>query len=314
MEDKAKEQFLEQVFVTHVAPNLPDRVLNDEQIFLGGQTYTLRRTAGVGSFAVLHQYAPDQGRPIAIKAQKKPNFRGAIGELRNHFYAQGRTLNSAARGITPLLGVIWTERGLLIALEYVSGGTYQQLENKLTQAIRKGLITDAKLLAAIHVTALRDAAKGLAKANANNVLHDDMHRQNLVFKEGKGLVCDFGYSQVFDDAQVNSTSFNSDAIRLGFLVRSDHPGFDREPPEVFENHNDVSGSPAALLTDAQIFFKENGAGGPHVRAVIDTLAAWDEEDDARVIAARDAYLEASDAVTSGRATWRDMKSAYRARY
>ncbi len=298
-----KDRYLKAVFAEHVAPALPDRVLNKEQVLFGGETYTLKRKAGAGAYGAVSLYVSHQGRSLAIKSQKRPDFREAIQELRNHFHAQGRTLTSAVRGITRLLGVIWAEGELLMVQEYLPGGSYLALNHKLELAIKKGILSNAQLLSAIHATAWRDAAKGLAETNANGVLHDDMHDENLIFEGGKGRVCDFGTSRI------GSARFHKDAIALGDLAREKHPGLDRERPAVFAKGAMAHTTPSALLKEARPFFKDNGVGGPHVRAVMSALTEWDGEDDERVIATRDAYVETATAVKRGHVSWRDLKAA-----
>lgn len=300
-----QDQYLMEAFVQDIAPTLPDRLLKSGHVLFGGERYTADRFAGKGCFGTVCRYVSDTGKCIAIKAHLNPDFKKAIAELRCHFHAQGRTLASSARGITRLLGALWTERGdLLIVEEYLSGGNYHELNDKLAKAIGKGIVTHPELLAAIHATALRDAAKGLAETNANSVLHKDIKEENLIFEDGKGRVCDFGISRMDPEA------FNEDAIGMGHLARAYHPGFDGDLPALFERGSIDNRTPDSLLQEASAFFKENGVGGPHVRAVMAALSEWDGQDDERLTAANKAYLEASDAVKKGDARWRDLKYAY----
>ena len=304
-----RDQYLMKVFAKVIVPALPDQVMSNNSILFHGEIYMRGKFLGHGGYGSVVEYSTGDGKSIAIKSIREFRlefrFRRTIEELRTHFIGQGSTLTPDTRGIVNLLGVIWTECAeMLIVLESMPDGNYYELDEKIKLANRMELISDAGLIEVIHRTVVRDATKALTEVNDNKVRHNDMQEENLLFAGGKAKVCDFGLSRT------DIKEFFLDSARLG-LMANEHLGSHEKPVADFVRGDISRKWPKQILTDARRLLKEDGVGGPHVRAVIEALTKLNMKNDDSVrqlIAASDAYLEAADKVKTGEASWKDLKS------
>ena len=161
-----------------------------------GEIYTLERQLGRGSMAtVVLGKERRSGRSVAIKVLH-PEFALTVGPDR--FQREIRFLASLAHPhILPILDYATSGSLLYYVMRFAEGGS---LEQRLSASGR------FQVAEAIDVT--RQVASAIDHAHSRNIVHRDIKPGNILFDQGRAMVCDFGVARALvatDDVTISSS-------------------------------------------------------------------------------------------------------------
>jgi len=156
--------------------------------------YTLAQQLGKGGFGEVHVGVPKAGPRVAIKLLDATLTRDEDAVAR--FKREAETVQRLDHpNIVRLLEVGTSRNRHFIAMELVHGGPLRSLMNRSPDRDHA-----RKVLAA-----LADAARGLAYAHDQGVVHRDVKPANiLVTRSGKAKVADFGLARAIDQTSMTT--------------------------------------------------------------------------------------------------------------
>jgi serine/threonine-protein kinase len=156
--------------------------------------YTLAQQLGKGGYGEVHVGVPKAGARVAIKLLDASLTRDAEAVAR--FKREAETVQRLDHpNIVRLLEVGTSRSRHFIAMELVHGGPLKALMKRTPDRDHA-----RKLLAA-----LAGAARGLAYAHAQGVVHRDVKPANiLVTRAGKAKVADFGLARAIDQSSMTT--------------------------------------------------------------------------------------------------------------
>jgi eukaryotic-like serine/threonine-protein kinase len=156
--------------------------------------YTLAQQLGKGGFGEVHVGVPKAGARVAIKLLDATLTRDEEAVAR--FRREAETVQRLDHpNIVRLLEVGSSRSRHFIAMELVHGGSLRALMNRPPDREHA-----RKLLAA-----LAGAARGLAYAHGQGIVHRDVKPANiLVTRAGKAKVADFGLARAIDQSSMTT--------------------------------------------------------------------------------------------------------------
>ncbi|MBL8873633.1 MAG: serine/threonine protein kinase [Planctomycetaceae bacterium] len=165
--------------------------------------YDVERLIGSGGMGVVFKaYDTELNRPVAIKLLA-PYLAGS-GSARNRFAREARAAAAVVDDhVVPIHNV---ETGNeqdngqpFLVMKFIPGGSLQQRIDRegpleLCEILRIGM----------------QAAKGLAAAHAQGLIHRDVKPSNILLDEGvdRALITDFGLARTTDDANLTRSGFH----------------------------------------------------------------------------------------------------------
>ncbi|MGV3525306.1 MAG: protein kinase domain-containing protein [Candidatus Sericytochromatia bacterium] len=200
--------------VEGIQASLPNRVLDGQSITLNGVTYGNRTKIAQAGFAEIFTYENAKGDKVVVKQPIKNDFiseeefaNKILKESVNELETYHKTLGQQGKGhpnVLKLEGVIATEQGPLIALEYIDAGNcHDLLEKSLPKRLETGSITPEEVKT-VQTYALYQIMQGMAHVQDQNIAHLDIKFDNFfIDSQGCVKVADFGLSKT--EAQFNAT-------------------------------------------------------------------------------------------------------------
>jgi serine/threonine protein kinase len=186
-------------FMSH----MPDRMVNDTTLHLGGRDFTKGALIGTGGFAKVYAFTANDGSgdqvvvkiPIA-KTKATPEELvaardGVAAELKAHRAAlpEGQT---HAHMVGLKGAVAGPDGSLALVLESAPRGDGENLAQKVDDLLARNIITKAQA-DAVRLTLVKDMLSGLQRADARQVIHLDLKPQNFfIDATGRAKLGDFG--------------------------------------------------------------------------------------------------------------------------
>ena len=171
--------------------------------------YKLREVLGTGGMGVVF-LADDLSldRPVAIKVL--PLDLSTDKNVVARFRREAKTAASLDHpGIIPVL-LVESEKGLhYFVMKYVAGRT-----------LDAALCEDGPLPIPFAIQVLRDAARALAHAHRNGVVHRDVKPANIMLEDERVILTDFGISKV--SATTSSATTAARLTDLGMVIGTPH--------------------------------------------------------------------------------------------
>lgn len=165
--------------------------------------YDVERLIGSGGMGVVFKaYDTELNRPVAVKLLA-PYLAGS-GSARNRFAREARAAAAVVDDhVVPIHNVeTGNEQGgehPFLVMKFIAGGSLQQ------RIDREGPLEVCEVLRiGMH------AAKGLAAAHAQGLIHRDVKPSNILLDEGvdRALLTDFGLARATDDASLTRSGFH----------------------------------------------------------------------------------------------------------
>ncbi|HET7374831.1 MAG TPA: protein kinase [Gemmatimonadaceae bacterium] len=168
--------------------------LRDELQKTFGDSYTIERELGGGGMSrVFLAVEQSLGRPVVVKVLPSETA-GAVSIER--FKREIRLAASLQQAnIVPLLSAGEAAGVPYYTMPFVKG-----------ESLRVRLATEGTLPVAECVAILRDVARALAFAHAENVVHRDIKPENILLSGGTAVVTDFGIAKAVDASSTHATT------------------------------------------------------------------------------------------------------------
>ncbi len=156
--------------------------------------YTLAQQLGKGGYGEVHVGVPKAGRRVAIKLLDATLTRDEEAVAR--FKREAETIQRLDHpNVVRLFEVGSSRNRHFIAMELVHGGSLKPLKKRTPDRDHA-----RKLLAA-----LADAARGLAYAHGQGIVHRDVKPANILLtRSGKAKVADFGLARAIDQSSMTT--------------------------------------------------------------------------------------------------------------
>ncbi len=156
--------------------------------------YTLAQQLGKGGFGEVHVGVPKTGARVAIKLLDATLTRDDEAVAR--FRREAETVQRLDHpNVVRLLEVGASRNRHFIAMELVHGGSLKALMNRPLDREHARKVLGA----------LTDAARGLAYAHGQGIVHRDVKPANiLVTRAGKAKVADFGLARAIDQSSMTT--------------------------------------------------------------------------------------------------------------
>ncbi len=161
--------------------------------------YDVERLIGSGGMGVVFKaYDTELNRPVAVKLLA-PYLAGS-GSARNRFAREARAAAAVVDDhVVPIHNVETDGQHPFLVMKFIAGGSLQQ------RIDREGPLNVCEVLRiGMH------AAKGLAAAHAQGLIHRDVKPSNILLDEGvdRALLTDFGLARATDDASLTRSGFH----------------------------------------------------------------------------------------------------------
>jgi len=156
--------------------------------------YDVVREISQGGMAQVYlAWQSSLNRQVALKVMSEDLYESAA--FRELFLREARIIARLDHpNIIKIYDVIEEDRHLFISMEYADGGN-------LKQQIRDGLVADR----ALEIT--RDVAAALHFAHQENLIHNDVKPQNILFnQQGRVILADFGIARSFYEKRLFTLS------------------------------------------------------------------------------------------------------------
>jgi serine/threonine-protein kinase len=165
------------------------------------ESYRIKRSVGRGGMAVVYLADPvPDGEPVAVKVFD-PVFQATKWSAR--FHREIKLLQELHHpSIQPLLASSEVGKLVYYVMPFANGGS---LEDRLRTPCRFSLQET--------VDTARPIANALDYAHAHNVVHRDIKPDNILFHDGRALLCDFGIARAIK--QAGGEFLTSIGVRLG---------------------------------------------------------------------------------------------------
>ncbi len=156
--------------------------------------YTLAQQLGKGGYGEVHVGVPKAGSRVAIKLLDATLTRDEEAVAR--FRREAETVQRLDHpNVVRLLEVGTSRNRHFIAMELVHGGSLKALMSRALDRDHARKVLDA----------VADAARGLAYAHGQGVVHRDVKPANiLVTRSGKAKVADFGLARAIDQSSMTT--------------------------------------------------------------------------------------------------------------
>src|SRR5262249_40142097 len=154
--------------------------------------YTVASMLGAGGYGEVYAGKPATGRSVAIKVLDAARVRDA--DAIERFKREAETARRLEHpNIVRVLDVGSSPGRHYLVMELVSGGSFDKL-------LRRDRADPAAVLAV-----LADAARALAYAHEQGVVHRDVKPANILLtRAGKAKVADFGLARVVDQSSMTT--------------------------------------------------------------------------------------------------------------
>lgn len=185
---------------------MPNRLLDDNSLTLNGTTYANRTFLAQAGMAQIFNYTSEDGKKIVVKQPIQPKdmsesdfeqvvLKESVHELNVHYLAMGQD-QQGDENMVKLLGTIPTDKGPLIALEFIDGGnTLEFTREKMPLALETQRITQDEQQT-IHKHLLYQMMQGMEHFQSQGLSHLDIKPDNFfIQKDGTVKLADFGMSQ-----------------------------------------------------------------------------------------------------------------------
>ncbi|MEZ6138716.1 MAG: protein kinase [Pirellulaceae bacterium] len=161
--------------------------------------YDVERLIGSGGMGVVFKaYDTELNRPAAVKLLAP--YLASSGSARSRFAREARAAAAVVDDhVVPIHNVETDDEHPFLVMKYIAGGSLQQ------RIDREGPLEVCEVLRiAMH------AAKGLAAAHAQGLIHRDVKPSNILLDEGvdRALLTDFGLARAEDDACLTRSGFH----------------------------------------------------------------------------------------------------------
>ena len=160
--------------------------------------YEIERLIGSGGMGIVFKaHDTELNRPVAIKMLAP--FLASSGSARKRFAREARSAAGIVDDhVVPIYNVESEGDPPFLVMQYVAGGSLQEKLDRsgplgATEIVRIGL----------------QAAKGLAAAHDQGLIHRDVKPSNILLDEGveRALLTDFGLARTEDDARLTRSGF-----------------------------------------------------------------------------------------------------------
>ncbi|MEQ9406496.1 MAG: protein kinase [Fuerstiella sp.] len=160
--------------------------------------YEIERLVGSGGMGIVFKaHDTELNRPVAIKMLAP--YLASSGSARKRFAREARSAAGIVDDhVVPIHNVESDSDHPFLVMQYVAGGSLQEKLDRcgplgVAEIVRTGL----------------QAAKGLAAAHAQGLIHRDVKPSNILLDEGveRALLTDFGLARTEDDACLTRSGF-----------------------------------------------------------------------------------------------------------
>lgn len=160
--------------------------------------YDVERLIGSGGMGVVFKaFDTELNRPVAVKLLAP--YLASSGSARNRFAREARAAAAVVDDhVVPIYNVETDSEHPFLVMKFIAGGSLQQ------RIDREGPLDVCEVLRiGMH------AAKGLAAAHAQGLIHRDVKPSNILLDEGvdRALLTDFGLARATDDASLTRSGF-----------------------------------------------------------------------------------------------------------
>ncbi|SMP57385.1 Serine/threonine protein kinase [Neorhodopirellula lusitana] len=161
--------------------------------------YDVERLIGSGGMGVVFKaYDTELNRPVAVKLLAP--YLASSGAARSRFAREARAAAAVVDDhVVPIHNVETDNQQPFLVMKFIAGGSLQQRLDR-----------DGPLEFCVVLRIGMHAAKGLAAAHCQGLIHRDVKPSNILLDEGveRSLLTDFGLARATDDASLTRSGFH----------------------------------------------------------------------------------------------------------